>query len=275
MNYHIICVGAGGTGGNFLTGLGRFLLYFNEEGASWSLDIIDGDIVEARNAERQPFMATDVMQHKSSVMAEGLVDCLGLPPDRVTAYTQYIDDYDQLKSIIHCHNYCDSVVILVGCVDNHRARQVMHEAFCKTRNIVYIDSANEYEEGEIVCGIRIEGKEIAPPRAYYFEEILKDKGKRASEQSCGVINKSSPQHLVTNLTAAHYVLSFVVKCMSHRAEGGIVHFNPFTFFTRYDRWTPEMQAAKEAKEKEAAKAKKKKSSKSKACNGEKVNKGGK
>ncbi len=247
MEYHIVCIGAGGTGGNFLKELGRFLSFFREVGKSWKLSIVDGDTVEARNTERQPFMVSDTMQHKSSVMAEALVDCLGLPQDRVTAYTQYIDEYRELKEIIGYAGKYSSVVILVGCVDNHRARQVMHTAFNEIPNIIYLDSANEFSEGEVVCGIRIDGKEIAPPRGYYFPEVLTDTGLRASEQSCGVINESAPQHLITNLTAAQHLLSFVVNIMKEgNAEGGVVHFNAFTHFCRFDRWTPEMQAAKDA-----------------------------
>lgn len=247
MEYHIVVVGAGGTGGNFIKELGRFLSYYRETGHSWKLSIIDGDTVEARNTERQPFMVSDTMQHKSSVMAEALVDCLNLPQDKVTAYTQYIDEYRELKEIIGCSGKYSSVVILVGCVDNHRARQVMHTAFEKISNIIYLDSANEFSEGEVVCGVRIEGKEVAPPRGYYFPEVLTDNGLRASEQSCGVINESAPQHLITNLTAAQHLLSFVVNIMKNGVvEGGVVHFNAFTHFCRFDHWTPEMQASKDA-----------------------------
>lgn len=245
MNYHIICVGAGGTGGNFLKELGRFLMFYHEENTTWSLSIIDGDTVEARNAERQPFVTADSMQHKAAVMAEALVDCLDLPQDKVTAYTRYIDDYEDLKDIIGYSGSGNSVVLLVGCVDNHRARQVMHEAFYDVRNIIYLDSANEFAEGEVVCGIRVSDTEIAPPRAYFFPEVLKDRGKRASELSCGAINESAPQHLITNLTAAQHLLAFVVNIMeNHKTEGGVLHFNAFEHYCRFDRWTAEMQAEK-------------------------------
>lgn len=248
VHYEIICVGAGGTGGNFLKELGRFLKFFYEEDVSWDLHVIDGDTVEEKNAERQPFLSTDVMQHKASLMTEGLVDCLGLPADRVEAITVYLDTVEQLKDILgYC--YRDTVYILVGAVDNHRARQVMHDFYNERNNCIYLDSANEFEEGEIVVGVRINGKEIAPPRGYYFPEVLTDKGKRASELSCGAINISAPQHLVTNLTAAQHLLSFVVGIMrNHKIEGGVLHFNAFSHYCRFDRWTAEMQEEKDARE---------------------------
>ncbi len=230
-------------------------MFYNEENVTWELSIIDGDTVEARNAERQPFVSSDAMQHKSAVMAEALVDCLGLPQSRITAYTRYIDDYDDLKGIIRYSGTGNSMVLLIGCVDNHRARQVMHEAFYDIRNIIYLDSANEFAEGEVVCGIRVDGKEVAPPRAFYFPEVLKDKGKRASELSCGVVNESAPQHLVTNLTAAQHLLAFVVNIMKNRkTEGGVLHFNAFEHYCRFDRWTAEMQAEKDKTERERLEA---------------------
>lgn len=259
VNYHIVVVGAGGTGGNFIKELGRFLMFFNEEGSSWRLSIIDGDTVEARNTERQPFSADDVMQHKAAVMAEGLVDCLGLPRDNVSAYTRYLDTYEDLSKIIAgSGRYGNNVLVLIGCVDNHRARQVMHEAFNKTPNIIYIDAANEFEEGEVVVGIRIDKKEIAPPRAYYFPEVLKSREKRASELSCGVVNHSAPQHLITNLAAAQHILSFVVNIMkNHKAEGGVLHFNAFSHYCRFDKWTMQMQKDKEKTKKTSASKRKK------------------
>lgn len=257
MKYSIYVVGAGGTGGNFLKEFGRFLKFFYEEGTSWSLGIIDGDTVEERNAERQPFMACDAMQHKASIMAEGLVECIELPQARVHAYPQYLDTEEQFKSIIGSDGmYGDDVLIIVGCVDNHRARQVLHQTFHNRKNCIYLDAANEFSEGEVCVGIRLAGKEVAPPRAYFFPEVLTDTGKRASELSCGVVNVSAPQHLITNLAAAQHLLSFMINIMkNHNAEGGVLHFNAFTHFVRFDKWTPEMQAEKEAREEKAKEVK--------------------
>lgn len=245
MMYNIVCVGAGGTGGNFLKEFGRFLKFFYEERTSWKLTIIDGDTVEERNAERQPFTSTDVMQHKASVMAEGLVDCIGLSSSQVCACPVYLDTVEQLKGLIP-NNYGDNVLVLIGCVDNHRARQVLHDRFQSEKNCIYLDAANEFEEGEVVVGIRMKGKEIAPPRGYYFPEVLTDKGKRASELSCGAVNVTAPQHQITNLAAAQHLLSFMVNIMKyHRVEGGVLHFNAFSHYCRFDRWTAQMQEEKE------------------------------
>lgn len=244
VHYNIIVVGAGGTGGNLLKELGRFLKFFKGK-ESWSLSIYDGDIVEEKNGERQPFTTEDVFQHKASIMAEGMVDCLGLPRESVKAYPRYLDTIDDIEKY---QGYgVKTIDVLIGCVDNHRARQVLHKFFYGQKNCVYIDSANEFAEGEIVVGIRINGKTVAPPRGFYFPEVLKSRGKRASEISCGAVNKSAPQHLITNLAAAGHVLSFVVQLMQgHKLEGGILYFNAFTHYCRFDRWSEQVQKRFEA-----------------------------
>lgn len=238
--YDICVVGCGGTGGNLIKELGRFLKFFAVPEKTWYLSLIDGDRVEEKNGSRQPFLAQDVQQMKALVMREGLVECLGLPGDNVYAYPSYITNVSQLQKWNASHDsygYCTKIKVLVGCVDNHRARQVMHEYYSQCRDIVYVDAANEYDSGEVVIGVRLKGKELCPPRAFYFPEVLTDMGKTAVEESCGVVNISSPQHIVTNLCAAQHALSVIVRLLQDNVvEGGIIHFNAFTHFSRFDRW---------------------------------------
>lgn len=59
MRYNIIIVGCGGTGGNFIKELGRFL-YRASIKNSCSILLIDGDLVEEHNVSRQPFLPEDV-----------------------------------------------------------------------------------------------------------------------------------------------------------------------------------------------------------------------
>lgn len=252
---NIVVVGAGGTGGNLLKELGRFLQFYYEEQTRWRLVIIDGDKVEEKNAERQPFAVTDAMAFKASVIKEGLCTAYGLPENRIHAVTSYIEKTYDLQKVVSGAAYGSTEVILVGAVDNHRARQVMHNYFSITRNCLYIDSANEFDYGEIVIGIKKNGKEIAPPRGYYFPEVLTDDGPRASELSCGAINVSAPQHQITNLTAANHILASIINYMKYgKADGGMICFNAFTHFSRYDCWTEELQKEKEAREKAREKA---------------------
>ena len=130
IKYHIVIVGAGGTGGNLITGLGRFLSFFEQGGKDYCLSIIDGDTLEGRNAIRQPFFEGDIQQNKALTMMEGLLECLNLPKEKVCAFPHYIDSVEQLRSYVSVGSSSyyngQEVVILVGAVDNNRARQVFH-----------------------------------------------------------------------------------------------------------------------------------------------------
>ena len=250
INFNVICIGAGGTGGNFLKEFGRFLSFFRSDEKRVHLSIVDGDRVEQRNCARQPFIAEDENQFKSVTMASAIIENFGLDENKVHAHARYIDtvsDLAQIASVGYVSGF-DNVIVLVGAVDNHRARQVMHEFFYQQGNIVYVDSANEFRVGEVVVGIRIGGKNIAPPRSHYYEEILEDKGKRASETSCGAVNVSAPQHITTNLMAANICLSFVVDVLGGELKrGGIVYFDSKKKFSRFDEFTGKCPGQKKLK----------------------------
>lgn len=255
LKYNIIVVGAGGTGGNLIKELGRFLRFWNknegEVSKDWRLTIVDGDKVEEKNLARQPFGDFDEQQPKAFCLKEGLVDCLGLPDASVSAYCRYIDTENDLLEAIHeehIQGRDGEIDVLIGCVDNHRARQVMHNFFYESSSCVYIDAANEFDYGEICVGVRLSGKNIAPPRAYYFPEVLTDKSPSASETSCGVVNVSAPQHMVTNLLSAVHTLSIVTKLLQDDiVEGGVLTFNTdhYSRFERFAKRCPSKKAVME------------------------------
>lgn len=220
MNYNIIIVGCGGTGGNFIKELGRFL-YRNNVRSRCSVLLVDGDLVEERNVSRQPFMPQDVGRKKAAVMAEILQEAFGVFCGFYPEYLDAVYDLDKFKRE-------DSATILVGCVDNHACRKVLHEYFQKSESCFYLDAANEYSIGEVVVGVRIAGKELFPDRVQYFPEILQDQSVPRSEESCQQVNAVQPQHLVTNLFAANLLLKCTVEILSDSEwSGGIYYFDAF------------------------------------------------
>lgn len=222
----IIIIGVGGTGGNFAKELCRLVSSLPENKVK--IVFVDGDIVEKKNKSRQPFGSDDINQNKAVILAEKCSDFFGLD---VIANPNYISDETQLLSLIQSDRY--HLPIVCGCVDNHRARQIMHEVFNQLDNIIYIDSANEDWYGEVVCGIKANGIEVAPPRAHYFPEVLTDTSLGKEEESCETINLKSPQHLVTNLTAANIILSYLSDILiKKQISGGITYFDVTKKFMR-------------------------------------------
>lgn len=241
INFNVICVGAGGTGGNFLKEFARFMSFYNQPNISITLSIIDGDDIEEKNCERQPYIATDKYQNKAVTLGNAILDNFNIPESNVKMYANYIDSVENLmeircKAFSRGYSTTKDIVVLIGAVDNHRARQVMHQFFNKVDNIIYIDSANEFRVGEICIGIRLNKKQISPPRAHYYPKILKDKSKKASEKSCGEINISDPQHISTNLMAANLCLCSAINFINGTVEGGIIYFDSSLMFSRFDKY---------------------------------------
>lgn len=255
--YNIVCIGAGGTGTFFLKEFARFLSAFRYKDVSKviNLAIVDGDHVEEHNLERQAFIPGDINSNKAVCIAEAINSNLGLCD--VRAYPQYIDTVSDIRQIFYSLKEDEEyeeyvrrtsihIDILIGCSDNHRARQVMHEYFSNENRgtIIYYDAANEYSNGEVVFSGRHKGKLLGKPRAAYFPAILEDKSPRASEQSCGAINTKSPQHIATNMMAANLLLSRLTKLIAeNKMEFGIAFFDVFemyvTFYPDLDSIKPE------------------------------------
>ena len=232
---NIVVVGCGGTGGKVITELGRFLASFSASNVKCRLSLIDGDRVEAKNISRQPFSEMDIGVEKCLALQETLRECFSL---ETNAYPVYLDTAEQLDEIIRTNESAllkgydyytydvKKVTVIVGAVDNHRARQVLEEVYQNSPNCYYIDSANEFDVGEVAYGLRLLGNELSYSRAFYYPEVLTDKGKRASELSCAAVNVSSPQHIVTNMLAANIVLSALIQFIqSGKPRTGITYFN--------------------------------------------------
>jgi len=241
IRYNVVCVGCGGTGSFFIKEFARFMAAFQKQGVSVALSIMDGDRIEEKNLERQCFMDEDINNFKALTMAEAVKE--GFLLDEVYAFPLYLDEKNQLSTIFDdmkkdaeekFRRSVNTINILIGCVDNHRARQVMEAYFKESRVIFYFDSANEYSTGEVVFGGKHNGAIIGQSRAFYFPNIMKDRSKRASELGCGAINKTSPQHMVTNMMAANLLLGKLIRLIADgKISLGISYFNAFEPFINF------------------------------------------
>lgn len=217
----ILIVGCGGTGSNLIKELARYISFrYERQEDRPQVVLIDGDVVETKNLERQSFDVNDVHQNKAEAMSMAVNDVFDVD---FSYYPQYITEIEQLKRLTED----DLEIMIVGCVDNHNCRQVLHAFFQSLQNGIYIDAANEYSGGEVVCGIRVSGIRLYKDRAELFPEILKP-SKSVIEMSCEELNNSEPQHLVTNLMSANICLSLVVQVLNGiLKKGGIYYFDAF------------------------------------------------
>lgn len=229
-------IGAGGTGTYFLKEVSRFIHSLGNHPPVGKMMIIDGDIVERKNIDRQCFQEEDIGLYKSAVMADILNCAFSLSWE---ASGIFLDTKEQLH-IETCgisqRKGRLSLPMIVGCVDNHACRMVLEDYFNNSNNCIYLDSANEYSSGEVVFSMKINGEVISPLRSNYFPEIKKEK-KTRSQMSCTELNAVSPQHTCTNMLAGNILLSEFASICEGRFHGGMIVFDSKSFDMQYISYT--------------------------------------
>lgn len=214
----VVQLGAGGTGGHIAPHLYR-LLYSLERPARYI--ICDGDVVEAKNLVRQNFAPVDLGENKARVLAERYASVFGMEAEYVPSF---VEDLDTLMELItpkgwelgpYSHKKTPEMVILLGAVDNNKSRQLCHKAFCQSKDLIYIDSGNGEFSGQVVCGVRKNGRTVFKPIGGVMPELLRDTDKFPTELSCAEAAQADPQSMAANITAATAVVDMVYNILTH------------------------------------------------------------
>lgn len=187
MNIKII--GLGGIGSILVERLCRFLSY-SQVDTNFVVTLIDGDVYEDKNLERQEFTR---LGDKAEIKASDLkIKYLNLNID-------YIIDYINTDTISGVINEKDIIFL---CVDNHKTRMVVSN-YCKTlSNVILFSGGNELTDGNVQIYIRKGGIDITPDLCAYHPEIATPTDRSPDEMSCEELSKSEPQLYFTNLSVA-------------------------------------------------------------------------
>lgn len=215
----IVMLGAGGTGGHIAPHIYR-LLYALDRPARFI--ICDGDIVEQKNLVRQNFSEADLGRNKARVLAERYSRVFGIETEYVPNFVETVDALMELirpldwKRDQYEWKTVKEMVVLIGAVDNNRSRQVCHKVFSQSKELVYIDSGNGEFSGQVVCGVRKNGRTVQKPVGSVYPELMRDKGdKFPTELSCAEAAQSDPQSMAANITAATAVVDMVYNILTH------------------------------------------------------------
>jgi hypothetical protein len=209
-------LGAGGTGGHVAPHLYRLLHTLDRP---VKVVIADGDIVEEKNLVRQNFVATDLGRNKAQVLAERYASAFGM---EIHYIPDFIESEDRLEGLVgpdryhtgtYSRQYEEGHSILIGAVDNNRSRQLCHQVFMKADNLIYIDSGNGEYTGQVVCGIRRNGRTFYKPIGDIFPDVLLDTDKFPTELSCAEAAVSAPQSIVANIMAATAIVSYLYNIL--------------------------------------------------------------
>ncbi|MCY8577580.1 ThiF family adenylyltransferase [Bacillus haynesii] len=218
--FNIVQIGAGGNGGYLVQRLSKLLYSLSNQNDKFyfNYQIVDGDRVEKSNLFRQPFIEQDLNQPKSQILAERYDNAYEIP---ILYKDDYIESSEDIEKIMrnNRHHMRWNIPILLGCVDNNATRQIMHEVFQNTSTIIYIDSGIDSVDeegskesgysGQVVCGVKIKGKEYLSPVGSIYPNILKDKDTRLPTQACGEQVVYFPQRMQTNEVAALVMMGYL------------------------------------------------------------------
>lgn len=232
MPVKIVMLGAGGTGGHIATHLYRLLFALNRPSR---FIICDGDLVEEKNLVRQNFTPAELGMNKARVLAERYSGAFGMECEYIP---EFIEDAQVLSDLVKPREWydyslsrkktvvCREIAILIGAVDNQKSRQMCHHVFMQSPNLIYIDSGNGLQTGQVVCGIRSSGKMKYSPLATLYPDVMDDVDKFPTELSCAEASVSAPQSIMANVMAATTVLCMVYNIL---AEGeNLVHYAHFS-----------------------------------------------
>lgn len=220
---NVVVIGAGGTGGYLIQALGRLHYGLNHVPTMPTLNvtIVDGDRVEEKNLLRQHFLPQDIGRPKATVLAERFGQIYGLGWDAVPNYLSAPDELYDLAS-----PQWDAIDVWIGAVDNHATRQILHDAFTRMRDIIYIDLGNDAFDpddpvvsgysGQAVVGVRESGKTVLDPIGVVYPEVLTDTESLHPLRACGVQAVSQPQRLITNQWSAMVGLSLLNTLVATR-----------------------------------------------------------
>lgn len=218
----IVMIGAGGTGGHIAPHLYRLLCALDRP---VRFIVCDGDTVEEKNLVRQNFTKADLGENKAKVTAERYSNAFGLETSYVPSFIEDIGTLTGLTQPVCWHNIqtaedgtvtrdtVSELVILIGAVDNNRSRQLCHEVFMAAEDLIYIDSGNGEYTGQVVCGVRQNGRTVSPPVGLRYPDMFQTDDLFPSEVSCADASVSAPQTIAANLMAATAVVAMVYNIL--------------------------------------------------------------
>jgi molybdopterin/thiamine biosynthesis adenylyltransferase len=181
-------IGLGGVGSVLCERIARFLNYSRDIEAN--LMLVDGDIYETKNYQRQEFT---MMGNKAEIKAGDLEH--QFPNIRLDYYPVYVNE-TEISNVIKNGD----VVFL--CVDNHKTRMIVSN-YCKNLNdVTLISGGNEFTDGNVQIYVRKEGVDLTPDLCAYHPEIAEPVDKLPEEMSCEELANSDPQLYFTNVWVA-------------------------------------------------------------------------
>lgn len=194
---NIVVVGIGGIGTAVIEPLFRYVQYSMKTDEPITVKLVDGDIYEPKNLERQRMLWDDIRQNKAEVHAKRLGE--EFDNLEIQAVPEYVTR-DNVSSIIE-----NGDLVFLG-VDNHKTRKMVADYCAQLDDVVVISGGNELTDGNVILFIKENGKKLTANLDEYHPEIAYPQDKHPDELSCEDQLKINPQILFMNLQIATLML---------------------------------------------------------------------
>jgi molybdopterin/thiamine biosynthesis adenylyltransferase len=189
-------IGLGGIGSYLVEPLCRYLSY---QPHMTEVTLVDGDVYEEKNKERQQF---DEFANKALVTSNLLKQ--KFPRIHFRYKGEYVTDSNVI-SLIRENDY----VFL--CVDNHATRKIVSDRCEELDNVTLISGGNDYTDGNVIYYVRKDGEDVTLSPTALFPKIANPTDKNpgdlsdAQRQGCAREAESAPQLLFMNLAIASHM----------------------------------------------------------------------
>lgn len=195
-------VGVGGIGCYLIEPLSRYLSYSED---NCEITLIDGDSYEEKNRDRQRF--SSFLNKAESTAGQLKTD---FPKIHFRSKNEYITEENVVTNI----REGDTVFL---CVDNHATRKIVSNRCGELDNVTLINGGNDYTDGNVICYIRKDGKDITKSLTDLHPKIANPEDENPGKSdyqnsSCQREAPQQPQLLFTNLAIASMMLNCYRKC---------------------------------------------------------------
>lgn len=193
MNHIIAIVGVGGSGGWLVQ------LFAKSEFKDTVFHLIDGDLVEEKNINRQLVSANSIGEPK----VEALAVCLENMKRPVEKHPEYISGTSKAYKELSAH---EGLLTIMCCVDNHPARMtcldLVDERFAAGKETFLFLAGNEYETASAQVYRGVWKDEPLDPRVMFPEIMTDTEGDPLAPECAGAALESSPQLALSNAISA-------------------------------------------------------------------------
>jgi len=208
----VIVVGAGGTGSFAIPALARLLAY-HADGKDANLTIIDGDVFEEKNRERQMFPQEHVGLNKADATVRELMRS-GFPNLEGSCHAQYIHSPSVLAGMIASSR--EGLVCVIGCVDNDATRAVLMAGIKEVnRPVLYIDGANELDTASLITWMYVPGEPVMSPPDQVYPQYAKPADTMPG--GCWAKTPSTPQLITANMASAWGIVQTICNLLDNKA----------------------------------------------------------